>query len=178
MNRVHTRNIGLGILSIFIVWHALAIVFVGPFSYSHLRSSLMTYFHGYLTFFRLDHSWPFYAPNVFRGSILKYETTSQSGETKIYPLTQAKKKFNHAYFRYTNFYSYLFSDLEYTKKRGYDKEVVRYLCSRHDENITQINFILLLQKPFSHVDYQNGKRPLDKEYLEKSVIGPYSCSQN
>jgi hypothetical protein len=139
----------------------------------------MTVYQNYLAVFHLDSSWPFYAPNPFLGSILNYETVSASGETKTYPLTHGRGKFNHAYFRYTNFYAYLFSDVQYTKKRGYDKSVARYLCNKHKgSDITSINFILLNQTTFTYEDYQKGKRPLDKEFLKKTVFGPYSCSQS
>jgi len=137
----------------------------------------MNVYQNYLAVFRLDRSWPFYAPNPFLGSILSYETISASGETRIYPLTGAREKFNHAYFRYTNFYAYLFSDAEYSKKRGYDKSVARYLCNQHKgSDITSINFILLNQTTFTYEDYQKGNRPLDEEFLQKTVYGPYSCT--
>ena len=173
------RSVGLIILSVFIIWHAVAIVIVGPFGRSSLRDGLMNVYQDYLTVFHLDRSWPFYAPNPFLGSILNYETLSASGETHAYPLTQAREKFDHSYFRYTNFYAYLFGDVEYSKQRGYDKSVARYLCSQHKgSDIISINFILLNQTTFTNEDYRNGKRPLDEEFLEKAVFGPYSCAQS
>ncbi|MCI0507731.1 MAG: hypothetical protein L0Z73_16695 [Gammaproteobacteria bacterium] len=174
-----TRSLGLIILSVFIVWHAIGIAVVGPFGKSYLRDSLMRLYHNYLAVFHLDRSWPFYAPNPFLGSILNYETVSASGETKIYPLTHAREKFDHAYFRYTNFYAYLFNDPDYSKRRGYDKSVAHYLCKQHaGRNITAINFILFSQRPFSYEDYQKGKRPLDEEFLERKAFGPYHCEQS
>ncbi|WP_455222782.1 hypothetical protein [Kaarinaea lacus] len=173
------RSAGFIILSVFIIWHVIGITIIGPFSKSYLRDGLMNVYQDYLAVFHLDRSWPFYAPNPFLGSILNYETVSGSGEIKSYPLTHARNKFDHAYFRYTNFYAYLFSDPEYTKKRGYDKSVARYLCSQHEvEDIASINFVLLNQKTFTYEDYQKGKRPLDEEFLKKTVYGPYSCSQS
>lgn len=173
-----TRNVALSLLSVFIIWHSIGIGIVGPFSQSYLRDGLMSVYKDYLGFFHLDRSWPFYAPNPFRGSILSYETISSSGKTDTHPLTQARDKFDHAYFRYTNFYAYLFSNPKYSKKRGYDKSVARYLCNRHQgDNVTAINFILLNQTAFSSEDYRSGKRPLDEEFLSKSVYGPYSCAR-
>ncbi len=171
-----TRSIGLIILSVFIIWHVVGITIIGPFSKSYLRDNLMQVYQNYLSFFHLDRSWPFYAPNPAMGSILRYETVNTSGETKTYPLTQSRKKSDHSYFRYTNFYAYLFSDPEYAKKRGYDQSVARYLCSQHvDSNVSSINFILLNQTTFTYEDYRAGKRPLDEEFLETKTFGPYSC---
>jgi len=174
-----TRTIGLGILSVFLIWHAIGISLIGPFSQSYLRDNAMKIYNNYLATLHLDDSWPFYAPNPFMGSILSYETISNSGETKTYPLTQARGKYEHAYFRYTNFYAYLFSDPEYTKKRGYDKSVARFLCEQHQkDSIKEINFILLSQTTFAYEDYRKGKRALDKEFMGKSIYGPYSCAQS
>ena len=170
------RSVGFFLLSVFIIWHAIGIAMLGPFGKSYLRDGLMNIYQNYLTVFHLDRSWPFYAPNPFLGSILSYETLSTSGETKSYPLTQSREKFDHSYFRYTNFYAYLFGHVEYSKYRGYDKSVARYLCSQHKgSDITSINFILLNQMTFTYEDYRNGKRPLDEEFLEKTIFGPYSC---
>ena len=171
------RSVGFFLLSVFIIWHAIGITLVGPFAKSYLRDGLMGIYQYYLPVFHLDRSWPFYAPNPFLGSILSYETVSSSGETRIYPLSQSREKFDHSYFRYTNFYAYLFDDPKYTKKRGYDKSVARYLCSQHtDSDVTEINFILHSQKMFTYEDYRDGKQPLDEEFLETKTFGPYSCS--
>ena len=173
-----TRSTGFLILSVFIIWHAIGITIIGPFSKSYMRDGLMNVYQDYLAVFHLDKSWPFYAPNPFLGSILSYETVSAIGENQVHPLTQSRERYDHSYFRYTNFYAYLFSDVEYSKQRGYDKSVVRYLCNQHKgTDITSINFILLNQTTFTYEDYQKGKRPLDEEFLEKTIYGPYSCGQ-
>jgi len=170
------RAAGYVLMSLFIIWHVVGIAIVGPFDRSYMRDGLMKIYRPYLAFFHLNQSWPFYAPNPFPGSILNYQTTDASGVTRVYPLTQGREKFDHAYFRYTNFYAYLFSDPKYTQKKGYDKSVARFLCNRHfKENIVSIEFVLLSQKPFSREDYLSGKRPLDPEFLKETRFGPYPC---
>ena len=172
-----TRKLGLGLLSLFIVWHVIGIAIVGPYNSSYLHNKLLAVYDGYLSLFHLNHPWPFYAPNPFKGSILNYETINATGETQTYPLSHARGKYSHAYFRYTNFYAYLFQTPKYSKKRGYDTSVARYLCAQHhDEAIRAINFVLLKQKRFTYIDYRNGKRPLDEEFLDKEVYGPYPCN--
>ena len=172
-----SRKIGLAIFSVFIIWHAVGITIVGPFSESNFRNGLMSLYKDYLGILHLDTSWPFYAPNPGRGSVLRYETTSASGEKKYFHLTQARGKYEHAYFRYSNFYNYLFSHPKYAEKRGYDKSVARFLCARHKgKNVISIRFILLRQQEFTYEDYKKGKRPLDKEFLKRTFYGPFSCT--
>jgi len=172
------NKIAWSIFSLFLVWHVIGIAVVGPSGKSYLRDNLLAIYGGYLSFFHLDQSWPFYAPNPFRGSLLSYETIDSNGNSATFPLTQARGKYEHAYFRYTNFYAYLFNDPAYTKERGYDLSVARFLCDRHrGESVKSINFILFTQKPFTYQDYQSGKAPLDKEFLTQKSIGPYPCHE-
>lgn len=171
------RAAGFFLLSLFIIWHSVGIVIVGPFDKSYMRDGLMKVYQTYLATFHLNQSWPFYAPNPVLGSILNYQTVSSTGDIKTYPLTQAREKFDHAYFRYTNFYAYLFSNPKYSRKKGYDKSVARYLCSQHrGEDVVSINFILMNQKRFTRDDYLAGKRPLDDEFLNETKFGPYLCN--
>ena len=178
MDRKNLKTVGYGLLTLFIVWHAVGISVVGPAAQSYMRDGLMKIYEPYLTLLNLDRSWPFYAPNPFLGSMLEYETVSATGKIEKYPLTKAYKKYEHAYFRYTNFYAYLFADPKYSKKRGYDKSVARYLCSRHSANVESINFILWQQKEYTYQDYRDGKEPLSQEFLNKKVYGPYPCNKS
>lgn len=174
----YKRKFVLTVFSVFIIWHAIGIAIVGPFHSSHFRDSFMEVYQDYLLLIRANRTWHFYSPNPGRGRILSYETISDSGENERYPLTQARHKFDHAYFRYTNFYAYLFRDSDYTARQGYDEDVADYLCSLHkDKDIVAVRFTLRNQKTFSPLDYRNGKRALDDEFLEnEQFFGPFRCS--
>lgn len=169
------RKLGKLCLSVFIIWHVVGISIVGPTDTSYMRDNLMKFYGNYLSLINLDAGWPFYAPNPFLGSILSYEVVTKDGQTFTYPLTHAREKFDHAYFRYTNFYAYLFLQPQYSKNKGYDKSVARYLCSLHSSKVAAINFILKKQKRLTYINYQQGYRPLDSIFLTSSVIGPYKC---
>jgi hypothetical protein len=173
------RAAGFTLLSAFIVWHAIGIAVVGPFSNSYLRENLLTVYQYYLPVFHLNRNWPFYAPDPFLGSILSYETVDTNGEKLRYPLTHAREKFDHAYFRYTNLYAYLFSDAGYSSRRGYDKAVASYLCRQHaPQQIKSVMFVLQIQKSFNYEDYRNGKRPLDAEFIAERTFGPFPCASS
>jgi len=162
-------------MSIFVIWHFVAIVIIGPFSSSYLHNNLVKIYRPYLTLTHLERSWSFYAPPPM-GSILRYKTISKNAVEKNYPLTPTDKKFSHSYFRYTNFYYYLFYNPRYIAKRGYDRSVTRFLCDKHkSEGIIEIVYVLLKQKSFSYKDFLNGKKATDKEFLAKTLFGPYKC---
>lgn len=170
------KKIGFGLFSLFILWHVIAIGVVGPASKSYLRDHLMRVFGPYLQVLKLDRSWPFYAPNPFYGSLLSYEIEYPSGDKRHYELTLARHKFQHAYFRYTNFYAYLFKDPRYSHEKGYDKSVAQFLCRRHSlSGSGQLRFTLKRQQKFTYEDYRQGKRPLDSDFIKIINFGPYSC---
>jgi len=172
------RKVGLSLMSVFIVWHVIAICVVGPSHPHYLRSGLIGIYQDYLAVFKLNGPWSFYAPNPPFGSIMRYETVSTSGEIRTYPLTEAYHKFDHAYVRNINFYLYFFSDSVYTKQQGYDKSVARYLCAQHEgSDVSEIIFRRYRQKRFTFGDYQKGRYPLDDEFLKHSVHGPYPCAR-
>ncbi len=173
----YKRKFTLVIFSIFIVWHVLAITIGSSLGKNVISNNLVEAYGYYLTILHRYSTWHFYSPNPGLGSILSYDAISHSGESERYPLTQARRKLNHTYFRYTNFYYYLFHYPDSAAERGYDKSVAKYLCGLHkDKDISEIKFSLRYQKPFSHLDYQNGKRALDEEFLgDEKVFGPFSC---
>lgn len=172
------QKIVLTLFSVFIVWHAIGIGVVAPSHGSHFRESMMKIYGNYLSTFRIHPTWHFYSPNPGRGVLISYETISDSGGRQRYPLSQARHKFNHAYFRYTNFYVYLFSDEDYSARQGYDQSVANYLCRQHEgENVSQIEFVYYSQKVFSPQNYRDGKRALDDEFLSRdATYGPFNCS--
>ena len=166
-----------GIFSLFIVWHVIAIAVVGPMWGDSPEVLKQSHFRHYLAFFHLDRAWPFYAPNPQLGTLVRYQTVDSTGTVKTYPLTEAYNRYQHAFSRNGNIYTYLFQYPEYTSDRGFDRSIARYLCSRHaGEQIQSIKFIQLVQKPLSHQDYLKGARPLDPEYVNSSIFGPYPCS--
>ncbi|MDH5326173.1 MAG: hypothetical protein OEZ68_16270 [Gammaproteobacteria bacterium] len=173
--RLVPQRIGSLILSLFIVWHAVGITVVGPLNKGSARDKLITAYGPYLNLLHLNDEWPFYAPNPFLGSIMSYKAVDRSGQTKTYPLTQAHHKLDHAYFRYTNFYVYLFSAPNYAQQRGYDKSVARFLCAQHQGSVREISFVLQKQKRFTPRDYKAGYRPTDPPFLDTHIFGPFPC---
>ena len=171
------RKAGLALMSVFIVWHLCAMLVVGPSHKSKLRSALYGHYKEYLWLLSLDGPWAFYAPNVPYGVIFRYQTVSSTGEIKTWPLTEAKKKYEHGYVRNINFYLYFLFNPEYARKQGYDKSVARYLCGKHaEEDVKEIVFRRNQQKRFTPEDFLAGKDPYAPPFLKQLTYGPYPCS--
>jgi hypothetical protein len=170
------RRYGLFLLTVFFAWHFVGIALIGPLNSTNIHNKLNTIYDPYLNTLQLNHTWLFYSPNPGQSSFLEYETTNNNGGKNTYQLTQARKKYEHAYLRYAIFYYYLFEKPKYSKQRGFTKSVSHFLCTKHiNDNIRSVKFILYRQKPFSFLDYREGKRLMDKMFLKKFIIGPFVC---
>jgi hypothetical protein len=169
------HSAGIVALSVFIVWHAVGIAFVGPSGDSQLRRQLLEVWRPYLDFLQLNRRWAFFAPDVAYGSFFEYEVLRSSGTRERYPLSHALHRFHPAYFRHTSFYYYLFDGWERARARGYDRSVARYLCRLHGTEAVSIHFVRHYQRRFTAADYRLGKRPLDPAFVDDYVDGPYAC---
>ena len=67
-------------MSGFLAWHTLAIVVAPAPDGSVVAESLRAAMQPYLTFFRLDNAWDFFAPVIGPGSELRYFTENEAGE--------------------------------------------------------------------------------------------------
>ena len=55
-------------MSVFVVWHTIAMVLAPAPENSVTVQSLRVVFQPYLTLFKLDNPWDFFAPNVEKGA--------------------------------------------------------------------------------------------------------------
>lgn len=173
--RDRLRAVGTVALSAFIVWHAVGVAFVGPAGDSYLRRQLLQIYRPYLDALQLNRRWAFFAPDPAYGSWFEYEIVRPSGARERFPLSHARPRFHHAYFRHTSFYFYLFDGWERARERSYDRSVARYLCRQHGGDAVSVYFVQHYQQRFTDGDYRLGKRPLDPAFVVDRVDGPYTC---
>src|SRR5258708_40217502 len=66
-------------MSAIVAWHTLAMV-IAPAPDSDVTAMARAALQPYLTFFRLDNQWDFFAPIVGEGSRLRYDIQDKSGK--------------------------------------------------------------------------------------------------
>src|SRR2546426_9462378 len=65
-------------MSVFVAWHTVAMV-LGPPPDSPLSRSLRAWWEPYLTFFRLESSWTFFAPEIGKHGQFRYVVEDADG---------------------------------------------------------------------------------------------------
>src|ERR1700728_3232536 len=66
-------------MSLFVAWHTLAMIVAPAPGASALIRGLRIVFQPYLSFFRIDNEWNFFAPNVAPGLVLRYVIKDDAG---------------------------------------------------------------------------------------------------
>ena len=84
-------------MSAFVVWHVMAIMIAPASDNSALAQSLRRVFDPYLTLFRLNSKWDFYAPNVGRGHQLRYIVEGADGDRRTFTSTDGWSWHHPAY---------------------------------------------------------------------------------
>lgn len=166
------RRLGFVAGSLFLAWHALAIV-VGPAPASHAAGAAYPAFAPYLRVLDLDHGWSFFAPNPGRGRLLRYAVIDGAGARHDRRLTEALTPLDPAYLRWTTLYAYLDVDLPHHLRAAAD-----HLCRRHrDLDPRAIVFVHRDQLTLTPESYRAGHRPLDEDYVTTTELAPLECAR-
>jgi len=78
------------IMSFFVCWQTLAIIVPPMPQGSRLVQSLRSVLQPYITIFRLDNSWSFFAPGVGRGGEFRYVVEGSDGRRHVFHPTEEK----------------------------------------------------------------------------------------
>jgi hypothetical protein len=172
---MHTSQKILFVLtSMFLIWHTLALV-IGPSPQSHLRDNLFGYFQPYLSLFRLNNAWAFYAPEPELGSVVNYKVIGEDGDAQEFDVYNDQlDRWSASYFRFNAFFNNIYWQSEVYRR--YRNSYIQYLCRRHAAlNPESIVLVRINQTRLTHEDYLKGARPLDPEFIEVHTSQPVRC---
>ena len=172
--RERARPLFLFVASLFLIWHTVAIIFVGPGPDSYLLTKVKPLFTPYLKLFQLNNYWGFYTAPDDYGKLLSYEIVTGSDTKKHFELTKGLRRSDPVYFRYTaSFANFLWGTEQADKLlQGF----ALHLCAAHSDLAPQsLSFLVDNQTKLSRENYVHGARPLDADRLSREIIGPISC---
>ena len=162
------------IASVFLIWHTFALL-IGPAPQSYIRDNLLGIYEPYLSVFRLNNAWAFYAPEPDLGGVLNYKVLDNDGNEHQFDIYHDYlDRWSASYFRYNAFFNNIeWNSAEY---RRYRKSYIQYLCRKHSNlSPKSIALIRIAQIPLSPEDYINGARPLDPDFTESRPSEPTRC---
>ena len=158
-------------MSLFVVWHTLAMVVAPAPDSSVMAQSLRKLLHPYLALFRLDNKWDFYAPNVGKGHQFRYVIEDAAGARRTFMPTDDLSWYHPAHWWFRAWYDAIVASPEIHS----DSVAVR-LCRQHAAlHPVAITLLNLEEKNFSPADHMSGKNPLDSEFVTVNTLKRVKC---
>ncbi len=157
-------------MSLLLVWHCVAIV-VAAAPDSVITRSASSLFGPYLSLFRLQNEWSFYAPDVRVEPEFRYVVEDASGQQHTFVPVDKLSRYLPTDIWVKDWYIHVMDNPD-----TYSEFVAAYLCrehaSLHPISITLLEFD---QKDFSPQDQLNGKHPFDQQFLDKKTLATVQC---
>jgi hypothetical protein len=158
-------------LSAFLAWHTVAMILAPAPDESVIAQSLRPLFQPYLTFFRLDDTWDFFAPTVGHGSQLRYTIEDAAGRSHTFIPTDALSWYSPNYFWARSWYYAIIDTPDV-----YLDAAVATLCRQHASlHPTAITLMEYQEGDFAPEDHLAGKTPMDPEFVTVNVLKREQC---
>ena len=158
------------VMSAFVAWHTLAMVIAPAPDSSVLVGTLRAALQPYLTLFKLDNPWNFFAP-VIGGTELQYSVEDAAGARHIFKPTEQASWFHPAYLWLRDWHYNIIDHPELFADRA-----GALLCHEHAAlHPVSITFVQREHSGFKPEDWLNGKRPQDPEFTRETTVQTVQC---
>jgi hypothetical protein len=159
------------VMSAFVVWHTIAIMIAPGSDNSLLVQQLRRVYEPYLSLFRLNNKWDFYAPNVGRGHQLRYVVEGADGARETITPTDEWHWHHPGYWWFR-----AWNDAIIASPDLYADKVIATLCRKHAASKpAAITLTLIQELAFAPEDHLAGRHPLDPEFVEESTLRRGPC---
>jgi hypothetical protein len=168
------QQITYAALSAFLAWHTLAMVLAPAPDNSVISDALRGVMQPYLTFFRLDDTWDFFAPTVGHGSQLRYTIEDSAGKEHTFIPTDKLSWYHPNYFWARSWYYAIIDTPEV-----YMDAAIATLCRQHAAlHPTAITLTEYQEGDFLPEDQLDGKNPMDPEFVTVNVLKHAQCPRS
>jgi hypothetical protein len=158
-------------MSTLVGWHTVAIWVAPAPESSELVQSVRQVLHPYLTLFRLDNKWDFFAPTVWQGVQFRYVIEDNAGEKHTFVPINDLNRYHPISRRFVYWYDEI---IEWPETYG--DYVTGLLCRKHAAlHPISITLIGIEQGDFSPADHLSGKHPLDAEFVTETTLKNDKC---
>jgi hypothetical protein len=161
------------VMSLVVGWHSVALLISPLPDNSGALRWVRSFMNPYLTVFRLDNKWSFFAPNVGRQSVFRYIVEDAEGKEHTFePLNEPTWSFP----KYTMWrqFKYLFDSMV-SDPEAY-VPVVALLCRQHASlKPAAVSFVVVEELDFWPDDYLKGHRPLQPDFVKTTRLTNTAC---
>ena len=159
-------------MSAFVAWHTLAMV-VAPAPDSDVAESMQAVLQPYLTFFRLDNQWDFFAPTLGEGSRLRYDIQDKTGKTHPFMPTAELSSFHPNSLWFRSWYYRIIDDPD-----SYGDYAAAQLCRKHASlQPLAITFYEIQEERFTRDDYLSGKDRMHADFFTINMLRGIRCPE-
>jgi hypothetical protein len=157
-------------MSVLLVWHTLAMVVVALPDSEFAWYARMP-FHAYVTLFRLDNKWGFFAPDVNKGYQFRYVIEDAAGARHSFVPAEKLDRTRPDYIWVTDWYKVVSRSPD-----TYGEAAGAALCREHAAlRPISVTLMELEQKPFWPADLLAGKQPMDPEFVTVNTLKTVQC---
>ena len=158
------------VMSAFVAWHTLAMVIAPAPESSVLVQTLRAALQPYLTLFRLDNPWNFFAPTI-GGAQLRYSLEDADGAQHTFMPTKQLNWFHSDFIWFRDWHYAIMDNPElYADRAG------ALLCRKHASlRPVSITFVQYEQRSFTPADQLSGKHPMDPEFVSVNAVKTVQC---
>ena len=161
-------------MSAFVAWHTLAMVIAPAPNVSAVETSLRSVFQPYLSLFRLDNQWDFFAPNPNRLAEFRYTIEDAAGNRHTFVPASELSWLRPEDIWFKSWHYAIFEAPEV-----HTEFAAALLCRKHAElHPVSITLLQALQEDFAPDDYLEGKRPLDPEFVTVTTLKRAQCTDS
>ena len=157
-------------MSAIVAWHTLAMV-IAPAPDSDVTLLARLALQPYLTFFRLDNQWDFFAPTVGEGSRLRYDIQDKSGKTHAFLPADELRWYHPNFLWFRSWYYRIIDDPD-----NYAAAAAAVLCRKHAALAPlAITFYEVQEERFTREDYLSGKQRMDQGFFSVAMLRGMRC---
>jgi len=160
-------------MSLIVGWHSLAMIVAPTPDSSTMVQTLRFLLQPYLTLFRLDNRWNFFAP-VGKYMQFRYVVVDAAGKRHVFIPTEEA---SGTVARYVMWRELKYSYEAFLEAPGTLAAAVgARLCRKHASlNPVSISLLQVQELAFSPQDYLQGHRPLDPEFVTVNTLADTKC---
>ena len=157
-------------ISALVAWHTLAMV-IAPAPDNDVTNVARIALQPYLTFFRLDNQWDFFAPTVGVGSRLRYDIQDRTGKTHAFLPADELHWYHPNFLWFRSWYYRIIDDPE-----NYAESAAAVLCRKHAAlQPLAITFYGIEEERFTREDYLSGKQRMDPGFFSVKLLRGVRC---
>ena len=169
MKRTWKRLIYI-VASAFLAWHTLALI-IGPAPDSYVTRAFRVVMQPYLTLFRLDSEWAFFAPTTGEGARLRYIIEDASGNSHTFAPAAELNWFHPNYFWFRAWY---YAIIDYPEVQA-DFAAAKF-CHKHAAlHPVAITFLDAQEERYTRDDRLSGDSRMDPRFFTVTTLKRVEC---